>query len=202
MRKNKTLRERQPATIWARLLREAYTGNALETRGASLAKHADLLGRSIGSVAKDAAALEAIDLDVSDVSDVVLAHAYRLQRRWETEFFARVEELFPTRPPVTTIETGPAEQPEEEEEEEVVVVEAPVPKAKKIWGHAATSIVRWMGAHNWTEKQASKCLQWQGIELSSTTIKIQLRAGLKAERGGPAALTSMQEDLLNDFLNQ
>ena len=67
----------------------------------------------------------------------------------------------------------------------------------KIFGYNVTAVIRWMGADAWTEEDTRLALNLLGLkEVSSNTIKAQLRAG----RDGSnelASLTPDQDERLN-----
>jgi hypothetical protein len=68
-----------------------------------------------------------------------------------------------------------------------------------IFGYPATAVVRWMGAKGIGFNDCVAILKAQGCDnLSESTIKIQLRAGAKADasRGEPANLTEEQSTKL------
>lgn len=70
---------------------------------------------------------------------------------------------------------------------------APKTTRNTLHGFAATAIVRWMGKEGVDFARAKAILVANGLsDLSDSTIKIQLRAGAKGERGEPAALTAEQ----------
>jgi serine/threonine protein kinase len=58
-----------------------------------------------------------------------------------------------------------------------------------ILGHSATAVVRWMGRQGWDFDRAKAALARLGGQIAESTIRIQLRAGAKGERGEPAMLT-------------
>lgn len=53
-------------------------------------------------------------------------------------------------------------------------------------GHSVTSVVRAMGKAGWTLDEARTFFEKKDIAVADTTIKIQLRAGVKGEGGDPA----------------
>lgn len=61
-----------------------------------------------------------------------------------------------------------------------------------VLGHTATAALRFLGKKGWKFDQARKAFDKLGVECSDTTIKIQLRAGSKGERGEPAPVTKEQ----------
>ena len=65
-----------------------------------------------------------------------------------------------------------------------------------ILGVPATGVVRWMGKQGWDAARACRVVAAFGVDLAVSTVKTQLGAGAKGERGGPAALTSEQIALL------
>lgn len=69
-------------------------------------------------------------------------------------------------------------------------------KQQKLGNHSATSVVRWMGKKEWTFEEARAALNGVGIYLSDTTIRLQLLAGERGERGKPARLGKEEQALL------
>jgi hypothetical protein len=70
----------------------------------------------------------------------------------------------------------------------------------KIFGFNVTSVIRWMGADAWTEKDTRLALNLLGLkEVSDNTIKAQLRAGRDGSKE-PASLSSDQDEKLNSIL--
>lgn len=65
-------------------------------------------------------------------------------------------------------------------------------KRSNIYGFPVTAVIRWMGANEWTYKEALKCLTVLNIPIAESTIRIQLNAGKTGARGEPAALTDSQ----------
>jgi hypothetical protein len=67
-------------------------------------------------------------------------------------------------------------------------------KQVKIFGEfAATAILRWMGANDWKFEPALLAIVTLGCpDLSESTVRIQLRAGKKGERGPIPTLTKSQ----------
>lgn len=62
-----------------------------------------------------------------------------------------------------------------------------------IFGHPVTAVLRWMGKQGWTFDHAARAVSSFGADIAGGTIKIQLKAGRKGERGEPAAITPDQE---------
>lgn len=63
----------------------------------------------------------------------------------------------------------------------------------EIFGYSVTAVLRWMGLNNWTFEDAGvACATLGAGGISDTTIRIQLAAGKKGERGEPAPLTKAQ----------
>lgn len=58
-----------------------------------------------------------------------------------------------------------------------------------LFGHAVTAVIRWMGVKGFTFDQAVAALEESGCCPNPATVKIQLSAGLKGERGAPASLS-------------
>lgn len=63
----------------------------------------------------------------------------------------------------------------------------------ELFGFPGTAVIRWLGKQGVAFPKAKAILDKHGLgEMSESTIKIQLRAGLKGERGEPAKLTKDQ----------
>lgn len=65
-----------------------------------------------------------------------------------------------------------------------------------ILGVPATGVVRWMGKRGWDAERACRVVAAFGVDLAVSTVRTQLGAGAKGERGGPATLTAQQIALL------
>jgi len=62
-----------------------------------------------------------------------------------------------------------------------------------LFEQSVTAVLRFMGLNDWVFDDARLALNTLGAsEISDTTIRIQLRAGKKGERGEPAKLTKSQ----------
>lgn len=62
-----------------------------------------------------------------------------------------------------------------------------------LFGHSVTSVVRWMGKSGWSFEAARKALDNLGASCADATLKIQLAAGAKGQRGDPAELSGAQQ---------
>src|SRR5690606_14576156 len=78
------------------------------------------------------------------------------------------------------------------------VLEAPV-RGGLFFGHQPTAVLRWMGQQGFSAKEAQAALQGMGVEVSEATVKTQVAAGKRGQRGEPAALTPEQQDALNSY---
>lgn len=70
--------------------------------------------------------------------------------------------------------------------------------AAGLWGHQPTAVIRWMGKEGWNFKQAKHALGHSGVDVADATIRAQLLAGKKGERGAPADLTDEQKNHLQE----
>lgn len=61
-----------------------------------------------------------------------------------------------------------------------------------LFGHATTAVIRWMGKQNWKFKDVRESLNRMGVQVAEATIRAQLLAGRKGQRGEPAELTAEQ----------
>lgn len=57
-----------------------------------------------------------------------------------------------------------------------------------LFGHSVTAVIRWMGKAGWGFDKAKAAIAAQSISIADATIRAQLLAGKKGERGDPAAL--------------
>lgn len=63
----------------------------------------------------------------------------------------------------------------------------------KLYGASVTSVIRWMGVQGWSFDKAYKALCCKGCDnLADVTIRIQLAAGRKGQRGPAAELHKAQ----------
>lgn len=70
-------------------------------------------------------------------------------------------------------------------------------RRQKIMGYPVTAVLRWMGANKWDEEEALAALTSFGVyDISDITIRLQLTAGRKGERGDPAPITKSQAKTL------
>lgn len=74
---------------------------------------------------------------------------------------------------------------------------APAPKRvqarTELFGHPGTAVIRWLGKQGVDFTKTQAILAKHGLtSLSESTVKIQLRAGAKGERGEPAPITKDQ----------
>lgn len=77
-------------------------------------------------------------------------------------------------------------------------LEAPAKDGKRVFGHPVTAVIRWMGKSGWTFKTARESLDRLSIQVSDATIKTQLSAGQKGQRGAVANLSDDQIKTLTD----
>lgn len=95
----------------------------------------------------------------------------------------------------TVVEQKPAKPTKAEKQPKAEA--APSVKRVKIFGCAPTAILRWMGKQTgkkaWTAEDALTALTTLGATtLSDATVRIQMKAGAKGERGKPANITPAQ----------
>lgn len=127
------------------------------------------------------------------VSQLRLEYADELAQ--ERELFRQsvrgTAEPKPLPPPVSGKERGaptptaPAAQP-------AVAPTRTVNRAGLVFGFPATAVVRWMGANGWGLDRALSTLGRLGVPLAEPTVRTQLAAGAKGDRGGPAPLDPCQ----------
>lgn len=66
------------------------------------------------------------------------------------------------------------------------------PVGDPLGGNAPTAVMRWMGTQNWTFAEAKVTFHNMGITVSDATIRAQLAAGKKGQRGAPAVISEGQ----------
>ncbi len=69
-----------------------------------------------------------------------------------------------------------------------------------IYGFPVTAVLRWMGADAWDPQEVRKVMGKLQCPVEEDTIKAQLHAGRKGERGNPAALSDQQVQELYQLL--
>lgn len=77
----------------------------------------------------------------------------------------------------------------------VTAVPKPVRKVTRasLFGYSITAVLRWMGQHGWNfEDAAVVCASCGAAKIADVTIRLQLAAGRKGERGPAAPLTPSQ----------
>lgn len=75
----------------------------------------------------------------------------------------------------------------------------PIRKRQTLLGFPATSVVRWMGKNGWQFEEAQQVIRALECPIADATIRIQLRAGEKGERGAPANLSKKDCKKLKDL---
>ena len=157
-----------------------------------------------GLWAKDAARFADIraefDLPESELTDAVIEEAHAIgranMRLLQARIAARNEAIESKGTTVTAVIEG-------------VKVEARVykaePKRRKtgtralIFGHSVTAVLRWMGTQDWNWEDAALAVETLGgKKVADSTVRIQLNAGRKGERGTPAPITSSQAKQLRN----
>lgn len=69
---------------------------------------------------------------------------------------------------------------------------SPVKSRYELFGVSVTAVVRALGKMGWDFDKTQAALKRVGAEAAEATVRIQLRAGVKGERGEPAKLTADQ----------
>jgi len=77
---------------------------------------------------------------------------------------------------------------------------APKVKVKKLWGFPATAIIRWMGKEEFKFPEAKQVCATLNLDVADATIRAQLSAGKKGERGDPAKLNQTQIDKIKESI--
>lgn len=66
-------------------------------------------------------------------------------------------------------------------------------------GQPVTAVIRWLGKEGWSFDQAKAALVGVGLNPADGTIRAQLTAGKKGQRGEPARLSDKMVDKLNSL---
>jgi hypothetical protein len=137
--------------------------------------------------------LKTVDLSPQQVTTALAHAADGVNRR---AVAALIEKYGANRPvtaadlPADLIEQLALNKKRKREQRDGIPKDAP-PSRKLLFGHAVTAVIRWMGVDGWNFKEAREALDSLGFEvISGVTINIQLKAGIKGERGAPAELNS------------
>jgi len=72
----------------------------------------------------------------------------------------------------------------------------------RLFGYHPTAVIRWMGAQGWKFSAAQAVLEHYGFSIADATIRTQLAAGRRGERGAPAKLSDDQMNGLREALPQ
>lgn len=175
-----------------------WKGEPMSLVANRLSKLADKYGMSVRGVCKFPDLLEEVDLEKNDIDDHVIAEAEAKDRIFMAKIQQRVAALNAKIIERERKALGLCDSPKTTAREEGV---APVSKGKpkedgkrkKIYGYPATSVIRWMGKEGFSYEEAAKVLKHFGCDTAKNTVKIQLVAGKRGERGDPADLTLTQE---------
>lgn len=76
----------------------------------------------------------------------------------------------------------------------------PAKNSNGLFGYPVTAVLRWMGANGWSVTDAATALANLNIEVALATIRCQVAAGKKGQRGEPAAISPAQAQELNRAL--
>lgn len=190
--------------------------NGKPSLAAFIAKLADQHGINPADVPGHQPCQEALrKAKVAKVSPATLHEARILHRQGIQQTMAKVAQhnaKVMDRMMEEIISTPPASSPEEKQTQAAIskavkelVRIVPETKAAKpqattgqskrvaIFGHAATAVIRAMGVQGFSFEEARKGMDRVGGQgIADATIKIQLAAGKKGERGDPAKLTAAQ----------
>lgn len=115
------------------------------------------------------------------------ARRSRMQRRLLDEARRKAEDLATTPDdPAPSTNDAPAPAKEKKAKKDKPASDAPAPSKKTLFGHAATTIMRWCGANGITLEDTSTAIQrLTAFPVNPATLKIQHGAGRtgKTERG-------------------
>lgn len=71
-----------------------------------------------------------------------------------------------------------------------------------LFGFPVTAVIRWMGKDAWDYQDTKKALDKLQVQVAEATIRAQLRAGVKGERGEPAKLSKADVQELYNALEK
>jgi hypothetical protein len=156
-----------------------------------IANLADQNGIYPRHVATDAELLAKLGVDPSELTADIMASADRLFYRAIHETMDRINRYNARcTPTILPLAEEHFVQPAEES--------TPKPPRKvtraQIFGYPVTAVLRWMGKTGWDFEAAITAVTTitNAYSLSPSTVRIQLRAGKKGERGEPADITPSQ----------
>jgi len=150
---------------------------------------ADNEALTCSAVCRDANLLADHGINPDKVTDATAGLAHRALRRMVDATLARVAPK------------------QDDVEQDDVEFKAPVNRRAtvgrfKVLGRSAASVIRWMGKAGWNFEDAGVALATLGAaKISDTTIRCQLIAGKKGERGGAPELTRGEIRTLEDARN-
>lgn len=126
------------------------------------------------------------DCDLTDLSETDVEQADRYIRRQDEALQDRLRKKYRhrTEKKLTMDYPSPGGVPEN--------------KRKKLWGYPPTAILRWMGNEGWKFREACRALLSLDIDVSPSTIRVQLNAGAKPGAKKIPELTEEQSDKLYD----
>lgn len=145
--------------------REAVASFTLSTRAATVEKQAEAI--KVTKAKLEAYAEYLGDLKAGVAEELEQANA---------ELLAKVEGL----------------EAEKKEKKEAAEQNGEASHRDKLLGHSATAVVRWMGKHHWGYDRAKAALDHFKVGVAEATVRIQLTAGRRGQRGDPAPLTKEQ----------
>ena len=161
-----------------------------------LARCADACGLHVEHAAVNEKRLAEFGLTIADMTGEVIRDAKAIDRAYETSLKQRIEKLAPK--PAAAAKPAEAKQDKPAKNSPDKKDNGPR-KQVQIFGHSATAVLRWMGKNNWNAEDAGVAMTTMGAKyISDTTIRIQLRAGAKGERGEPAPITREQAKKLKE----
>lgn len=195
MKKSKSkLDEQEPkkpvVRVFEAILKEEKKQHPLAVK---LLKLAEKYGMTPGAIHRRPILLAEMGLEQDDFTTEDIQTADSIADRWGREFQRRLWEYnFKNNP--TSAETEKPTKREPKEKETKADKQKEPSKGDVFGKYKATAFVRWMGVNGMSFQSAQGVLQTLGIDLADSTIKIQLVAGKKGERGEPAQLTEEEEE--------
>lgn len=136
-----------------------------------------------------------------DCTDLVIRKAFTLQRQRTEALLKKYAK--PAEPKIVQVDEEDAEAipPKPEKKGEPSKKKEPiVVKKDNIFGFSVTAVLRWMGKQGYSSEEATKVLNHFRVDISPATVKIQVKAGSKGERGAPATLSPKEADEIKGLL--
>jgi cytoskeletal protein RodZ len=176
--------------------------NAIQSIALTVVRVADKKGLLPKDIAHFPHILAAAGLDAADLTPEVITEANRIDRQESRALIEKAANIGKKTPktsatPIEQISQGEAlpktkevKVPRKSVANTATSITTSAPRVK-IFGLAPTAILRWMGSKDWSAEDAATALHTLGAtNISDATIRIQLNAGKKGERGGAPVIAA------------